>query len=216
MGKNIIYVGVDVDDNAFTGTAFFQSSGEVIEFKARPNIKGLETKLQALNAKFPDHEFRICYEATYLGFSLQRDLAAAGYHCDVKSPSSIPRVHGNQIKTDRIDAGKLAQFYASGILSIVPVPDAETEKDRDLMRSRQFVLHQLAETRSHIQSLLRRNNFHYKSETKNVSHWTKHHLCWIEKKIDESSGSFKYKRLRRIKGLFGSSPKYPWAGQDRI
>ena len=191
MSKNVIYVGVDVDDKSFTGTALLQDTGEVIEFRARPNAKGVQNKLDELKIKFPEREIKVCYEATYLGFTLQRDLTKAGYHCDVISPSSIPRVHGNQVKTDRVDAGKLAQFYASGILSIVPVPDAETETDRDLMRSRQFILHQLAEVRTHIQSLLRRNSFHYKAETKNVSHWTKHHICWIERKIEEGTGSFK-------------------------
>lgn len=191
MSKNIIYVGIDVDDNSFTGTALFQDTGEVIEFKARPNAKGLQNKLEDLKAKYPEWQIKICYEATYLGFSLQRDLTNAGYHCDVIAPSSVPRVHGNQVKTDRIDAGKLAQFYASGNLSIVPVPDAETERDRDLMRSRQFTLHQLTDIRTHIQSLLRRNNLHYKAETKNVSHWTKHHLGWIERKIEEGTGGFK-------------------------
>jgi hypothetical protein len=51
--------------------------------------------------------------------------------------SSIPRVHGNQVKTDRVDAGKLAQFLSAGILTFVTVPDVETEKDRDFMRSLQ-------------------------------------------------------------------------------
>lgn len=89
------------------------------------------------------------------------------------------RVHGNQKKTDRIDASKLAQFYASGLLTVVTPPEVEMEKDRDLMRSRQFILHQLSEIRTHIQSLLRRNNLNYKSETSSQSHWTKNHLCWL-------------------------------------
>jgi hypothetical protein len=63
------------------------------------------------------------------------------------------------------------------------------EKDRDLMRSRQFVLHQFSEVRTHIQSLFRRNGMHYKAETKYNSHWTKHHIFWIERKIEESKGA---------------------------
>ena len=154
-----------------------------------------------LKEKFPDSEFKICYEATYIGFTLQRDLSANGFTCDVIAPSSIPRVHGNQIKTDRLDAAKLAQFYASGLLTVVTPPEIETEKDRDLMRSRQFMMLQLTEVRTHIQSLLRRNNLHYKSETGNLSHWTRHHICWIERKIseydkatDELAVSEKYKK----------------------
>jgi transposase len=176
MKENIIYVGVDVDDQSFHGSALIPATGELLDFKCRPNVKGLCNQLQILKDKFPKLEIKVCYEATYIGFTLQRDLSAHGYFCEVIAPSSIPRVHGNQIKTDRIDASKLAQFYASGILTIVTPPEPEMEADRDLMRSREFMLHQLSEIRTHIQSLLRRNNLHYKSETQHCAHWTKHHL----------------------------------------
>lgn len=157
MQENVIYVGVDVDDNSFHVTALMPETGEVIETKTKSNLKGLVNKLEDFKKKFPNHALKICYEATYIGFTLQRDLASKGYDCVVVAPSSIPRVHGNQVKTDRVDAGKLAQFLSAGILTFVSVPDKETESDRDLLRSRQFMLHQLAEVRTHIQSLLRRN-----------------------------------------------------------
>lgn len=110
MNEKLIHVGLDVDDQNFHGAAFVACTGEIIEFKCRPNTKGLLNQLQILQTKFPGSEFKICYEATYIGFTLQSDLAAQGYECEVVAPSSIPKVHGNQIKTDRLDAGKLAQF----------------------------------------------------------------------------------------------------------
>lgn len=113
------------------------------------------------------------------------------FFCEVISPGSIPRTHGNQIKTDRIDAGKLAQHYAAGLLSVVPVPDETLEKDRDLLRSREFMLRKLSEVRTHIQSLLKRNGGQFKAETANKSHWTKHHFYWLERVIEESTGSLK-------------------------
>ncbi len=111
----------------------------IIEKKTKPTLKGLISKLGSIRNQFPNVEIQICYEATYIGFTLQRDLTRAGFECKVVAPSSIPRVHGNQIKTDRVDAGKLAQFFASGILTFVTVPDEETEKDRDFLRSRQIL-----------------------------------------------------------------------------
>ena len=56
------------------------------------------------------------------------------------APSSIPHPRGRAIKTDRLDAGYLAQFYANGLLTIVQPPEAEQEQDRDLLRSRQHLL----------------------------------------------------------------------------
>lgn len=191
MSNSLIYVGIDVDDNSFHFSVLFPTTGEMLEHKTRPTLKSLVSKLDEIKIKFPQYSLKICYEATYLGFSLQRDLTKYNFDCEVIAPSSIPRVNGNQIKTDRIDAGKLAQFYASGLLTIVTVPDEDTETDRDLMRSRQYVLRQLVELRVHIQSLLRRNGIHYKSETKAASHWSKLHISWLEKRIDGLQGTLR-------------------------
>jgi transposase len=148
MSNSVIFFGIDVDDNAFHFTGYFSDTSEVLEQKSRPTLKSLITKLEEIKKRYPHYSLKLCYEATYIGYSLQRDLAKNNYDCVVIAPSSIPKVHGNQIKTDRIDAGKLAQFYAAGVLTIVTVPDADTETDRDLMRSRQFVLKQLSQLRS--------------------------------------------------------------------
>jgi len=48
------------------------------------------------------------------------------------------------VKTDRIDAAELAEFYANGLLTIVAEPHAEVEQDRDLLRSRQRLMQQQA------------------------------------------------------------------------
>ena len=36
MNKNVIYVGIDVDDNSFHVSAFLKESGELIEKKSKP------------------------------------------------------------------------------------------------------------------------------------------------------------------------------------
>jgi transposase len=134
MKKEILHVGIDVDDQAFHVTAFLKDTGEVVEDKCKPTVKSLQRKLESLGERFPEFKIKTCYEATYIGFTLQRELSVIGFDCAVVAPSSIPRVHGNQVKTDRVDAGKLAQFYSAGILTFVTVPEKETESDRDLIQ----------------------------------------------------------------------------------
>jgi len=122
----------------------------------------------------------------------------------VVAPTSIPSPRGKQIKTDRIDAGQLAQFYANGLLSIVNVPEQEQEHDRDLLRTRQHLLQQQTELRRHVQALLRRNGLHYKAQTQNKTNWSKHHTGWLERTIDGLSGTLKVNLellLRQLKGL---------------
>lgn len=189
MNKNLIYIGVDVDDTQYHGAAFDRETGELVSFKCRPTLKGLISHLEKMKKYFSVESLKLCYEASYIGHCLQRDLIQAGYNCDVISPGSIPRKGSKSIKTDRIDALDLAQFYANGLLTIVKIPDVEQEKDRDLLRSRQQIMKQQNDLRRHIQSLLRRNGLHYKAETNNKTYWTKHHYCWLERKVEESSGS---------------------------
>ena len=45
MTKEIIYIGVDVDDCAFHATAFFPKSGEIVEFSPSQHFKGLRIRL---------------------------------------------------------------------------------------------------------------------------------------------------------------------------
>ena len=98
-------------------------TGEVIDFHCRPTLKGLLTQLTKLANSFPGCSIRICYEASYCGYTLQQDLMAPGIPCEIVAPSSIPSLRGKAVKTDRLDAGDLAPFYANGLVTIVHPPD---------------------------------------------------------------------------------------------
>lgn len=95
------------------------------------------------------------------------------------------------MKTDRIDAMDLAQFYANDLLTIVAEPKVEVEQDRDLLRSRQRLIQQQGDLRRHILSLLRRNGLHYKAECERKTHWRTHHKGWLERTIEGCSSSLK-------------------------
>ncbi len=204
MGENVIYVGIDVDDVRYHGSALDKRTGEVLDFRCRPTLKGLVQQLKKVQEYYGGSQLQLCYEASYVGFSLQRDLKARGFDCEVVAPSSIPRRAGKAVKTDRIDAMELAEFYANDLLTIVAAPDAQTEQARDLLRSRQQLMQQQGKMRRHIQSLLRRNGFHYKAETQRKTHWQTHHYGWLEKTIAGCSGSLKVNLsllLRQLKSL---------------
>jgi len=187
MNRNIVYVGLDVDDTQYHGSAVDKTTGEIINFKCRPTLKGLLGQLNKLGKHFRGYSFRICYKASYIGYILlQRNIAEAGYPCEVAAPTSIPSPRGRQIKTDRIDA---SQFYANGLLSIVNVPEQEQEHGRDLLRTRQHLLQQQPELHRHMQALSRRGGLHYKADTQNKTHWAKHHYGWLDRTIDGLSGS---------------------------
>lgn len=204
MNQNIIHVGLDVDDTQFHGSALDSQTGEVIGFKCRPTVKGLLNQLGKLSRHFRGSQLRLCYEASYIGYTLHRDLVTHGFHCDVVAPSSIPSPRGKQVKTDRIDAEQLVQFYANGLLTLVSIPEMEQEQDRDLLRTRQKLVEQQTELRNHIQALMRRHGKHYKAETNFKTHWTRPHYAWLDRTAEAATGSLKVNLtllLRQLKAL---------------
>lgn len=141
MTKKLIYLALDVDDNSFTAAGIYQETGELIQFKCKPTIKHLTEKLKSQNL-IPEN-LKICYESTYLGFSLARDLLAHGYQCEVIASSLIPEKVSKKIKTDRIDAEKLALYYMKGLLTTVSIPNKQDEALRQLIRLRKNIKKQI-------------------------------------------------------------------------
>ena len=69
--------------------------------------------------------------------ALARDLAAAGFRCEVAAPSKIRRAPGDRVKTDGRDALLLARLLRMDDLTVVTVPSVEQEAARDLVRARE-------------------------------------------------------------------------------
>lgn len=70
MKQTLIYVGLDVDDTQNHGSALNKDTGEVIDFRGRPTLKGLMVQLNEIAKRFPGYSIRVCYEASYVGYSL--------------------------------------------------------------------------------------------------------------------------------------------------
>jgi transposase len=169
MNGQILFIGLDVDDNAYHGHALCVDNSMELDFECKPNVGALSRKLSEFKER--GYELKICYEATYLGFSLSRDLLKRGFSCEVIAPSLIPRKPGERVKTDRIDAKKLATYYMKGELTVVHIPGKEEESIRDLVRSRGFLRDQTKRTKLHILSICRRMGLQYRTE-RVTSYWT--------------------------------------------
>lgn len=186
MNKKIMYVGVDVDDKAFHIGFLALDTGEFNASSCRPSLGLLIEKLKVYSAQ--GYTLKICYEACHIGFTLQRDLSEKGFECVVISSSDIPRTSGPQVKTDRIDAQKLAQYYASGLLNPIFVPSAEQESERDLVRSRGFLKGQASNVKRFILSTCRKANLDYRKaegQSDKSVYWTMNHRLWLTTNINK-------------------------------
>lgn len=93
------------------------------------------------------HRVHVVYEACGFGFSLYRQLVAAGAHCYVIAPRALDE-QGTRVKTDPRDAATLCQRlsrYLEGNtreLAVIRVPSEAEEQARHVSRQReQLVRH---------------------------------------------------------------------------
>lgn len=182
MEHGIFFVGIDVDDKNYHGSVYSDDK-IVLDFKCRPTVGHLLKRI----SEFGSENVRLCYEATYLGFSLQRALSKEGYHCDVIAPSLMPEVKGRKQKTDRLDSRRLAEYYKNGLLTAVHIPDEEDEIVRNFVRSRHFLQEQVKRLKLHILGECRRFGIDYKQACGKpcASHWTEKHRIWFKSQIEK-------------------------------
>jgi transposase len=123
-------VGLDVHARSVAAAGLDTVTGEVRERQLRPDIRAVLSWLTELPGPVA-----VTYEAGPTGFGLARDLAAAGFRCEVAAPSKIRRAPGDRVKTDGRDALLLARLLRMDDLTVVTVPSVEQEAARDLVRA---------------------------------------------------------------------------------
>lgn len=130
-----------------------------------------------------------CYEASGAGFKLHRTLSDWGIACDVIAPSLIPTKAGEKKKCDRLDARKLAQYLASGLLTSIRIPTLEEEADRDLVRCRFTFRKEATKAKHRILKFLARKGREYFQTAWSEAHWQ-----WLDQQAFElKSDQFTYR-----------------------
>lgn len=122
------------------------------------------------------YELRCCYEASSCGYVVYRWLREIGVACDVIAPSKTPKKAGERVKTDRMDALKLARCLRNGELAAVHVPGEEEEADRSLVRYRQGLVRDATRAKNRILKVLDRHGIRYSG---GGGHFTQKHRQFL-------------------------------------
>lgn len=149
-GEEPVFVGVDVHKRTYSVALFCATDGQLETWNCPADEVGLVGQLSGLSC----HIEHVVYETGPTGFSLCRALREAGFKASVIAASRIPRGAAAAAKSDRIDATKLAIYFARGLLRPVAVPTVEEEGYRALVRRRKRVSEARAKVKQKIKSLL--------------------------------------------------------------
>ncbi len=184
-----IYVGIDVSkDKLAVAIAGGERGDEVLSLGTFENTPASVGKL--LKKLAGRGNISACYEAGPTGYGLYRQIRAAGCECCVIAPSLIPVRAGERVKTDRLDAQRLARLLRAG--ELIPVwgegrpgidpgdqfsPEHEThEAMRDLVRARESAAEDRRHKRQLVSAFLLRHGRVYQRSKP----WTMRYRRWLQ------------------------------------
>lgn len=127
-----LYVGIDAHKKSLH-IALWLNCAPAIDFVSPPDNKKL---IETLNKLRPALRM-VVYEAGPTGYSLARAMQNANLPVSVVAPSKTPRQAAPDSKTDSLDARKLAEYAAKGLLRHITIPTKHQEARRQLTRLRE-------------------------------------------------------------------------------
>lgn len=151
----VIKIGLDVHIRLYVAVAQYDHLLPKAARRLRPEqlVPWVEELLRG------GHTVHVVYEACGFGFSLYRQLIAAGAHCYVIAPRKLDE-ECSRVKTDPRDATTLCQRlsrYLEGNtreLAVIRVPSEEEEQARHVSRQRGQLVHHRQKLEAQGRSLL--------------------------------------------------------------
>ena len=142
VGKKV-FVGIDVHKRTYSLAAVCE---DVVVKSWRMVADPLKC-IESIKRFFADAELFSVYEAGFSGYQLHRKLNLAGIENIVINPASLQKAANEHVKTDRVDAKKLANQLSKGLLKGIAVPSERRELCREVSRLRsQLVDHRMTVT----------------------------------------------------------------------
>lgn len=110
--------------------------------------------LQTLAGEYQDCAVHVVYEACGFGYEIAWWCQGQGIDVVVVAPSTIEQAPGSRVKTDRLDAGKLARDREQGRLKGVRIPTRDQHAHRQLSRTYAQALKDKQRAQARVRSLL--------------------------------------------------------------
>jgi transposase len=125
-------VFVGLEDSKRTWKICVRSEGMEVHFLSM-DTKYVGLKEYLLNS-YPDCEIKVIYEAGFKGFGLHDKLINDGFECVVTPLNKVTQEKDNRVKTDKVDARRLARVLENGDYKSCAVPDNERREDCQVNR----------------------------------------------------------------------------------
>jgi len=164
-----LYVGLDLSRKSFFCYAVRRSDEAAVHSGSyEMNSEGLWKCVSDLHEQTPADDpgnaevLCFCFEAGTESHWVNEELLSAGYATHPFHPTDFAYLTKSKKKTDRIDAKKMAQAYAAGMLpERVELPRGRQEEVRRILAERAFWLRLRCATGARLKALARKKGISY-------------------------------------------------------
>lgn len=171
-----VWIGIDDHKRKFSAVVL----GEDDEVLAQETHAKEKRHVEGLVERLPECEIHAVYEAGSTGYKMLRWLEGAGAdEAMMTPPALVPTRQGNDLKTDRRDATKLAKCLKAGMLDRVYDHGDEGYADRELVRSRKQLVQHRSDLCRQIRSKLQFHGIEVPDEL-TPRNWSNDFLEWLE------------------------------------
>lgn len=176
-----IFIGIDVHLKSWN-VAVAPQVGVVKSHQQEASAKVL---FDFLRKHYPDGDYQAVYESGFSGFSTYYALKGVGIDSIVINAADVPTTQYEEVmKTDRIDAAKLARSLKAGLLKGIYIRERENIDDRSVVRIRKTILKQLGGCKSRLKHLLHNNGVAMPERfAKPSTHWSRAFIKWLKEDV---------------------------------
>jgi len=160
-----LYVGIDAHKKSLH-VALWLNDAPAVDFVMPPDSAKLIDTLNKLRLALR----MVVYEAGPTGFSLARAMQIANLPVSVVAPSKTPRQAAPDSKTDSLDARKLAEYAAKGLLRHITIPTIKQEALRQLTRLREQLVAKQTRVKLQIKGFLLQHGI---DQPQGLSRWSR-------------------------------------------
>lgn len=145
-------VFIGLEDSKRTWKLCIRCDGVIVHETSMP------TKYDNLHSylrdRYPDCKIQVMYEAGFGGFWLHDLLESDGIDCIVTPAHKVTQEKVNKVKTDRVDARRLALNLENNDYIACQVPDKELREDRQISRTLSQIQKDMVSTKNRIRRFL--------------------------------------------------------------
>jgi transposase len=132
------------------------------------------TLIKHLKRKYPNANYKVCYEAGFSGFSAQRQLSETGVECLVLNAADVSTNHKERSqKSDKIDSRKLCNHLQGKRVKSIYIPSEDWEHSRSLVRARGKIVSNQTRCKNRIWQLLFFSGISLPKEYDASQYWSK-------------------------------------------